>query len=759
MSEAALGLHSRTPGGPEGSGAEGGLARGPRDGGSCDVSDLDGGSSVPDAAYHRHSSMDHLDVGFREWYSNYRRRSSNLSDLSSRRSSYDLTSRRSSNCSARGYSSEFSSEFEEYYDNFQSQERHKYHTIKEEVGSSVVLEFASNLAASLLQVCTQEASALCPSPRDFKNNLPHDQGYEKPTPIKLSPSSTNGQFFPGSDFNDFDKENGCVNGMSGEEKHIRKFVDAMFEEMWPFSQESDTDVRHFGEQSDVQNEITNMCCLYKHNMKDNQNISAESLDNQPYDSQDISLRYGRSYSQYCDDQKLDEEVLLAVADRIVSKAFQEALLEFRYLSAKNIRRNMSESSLSDHSMEEKDQLDSSMQESINRSNSISKCDRKNVSPAMKVAERMMSGLFSQKIPHSLSSSKASDASRLISQEMAIANDAVDPNFPKQAQICDTNIKVVIDSVPTKHSSVTSDKLSQSKLDMYNRLADRILQGGFNFTSEAPSSTIAQSVVSIGSSQVSHPITTTSDYDRVPSHGSHTVQSSQPEIDSAQESCASRNRTSSNSSSHSSSARKAIREQIKQEIVSQKDRDNQMAGASGSRSKPENVVSQCPEPHSVSSTPNYELLGARPKVRPGQPPIVQLVPSVEPPPPFIQGFMSDKPDTSAAMNTSNSAVKSDKASTTLMNTSTSGYISDKTSGSVTKHTSTSGVQSSTPSEGAPINTSTSDSSDTSSNSYRLPSSSPDTSSSDNSGQHPHPHQTIKASRTAASQASHSPVSGW
>ncbi|WAR27440.1 PARG1-like protein [Mya arenaria] len=115
--------------------------------------------SLVDSIQQRQSSMDHLDVNFREWYNNYRRRSSNLSDLSSRRSSYDCASRRSSNCSARGgYSSEFSSEFEEYYDNFQQQERYKYHTITEEVGSAAVMEFASTLAASLLQAGTQEAA-------------------------------------------------------------------------------------------------------------------------------------------------------------------------------------------------------------------------------------------------------------------------------------------------------------------------------------------------------------------------------------------------------------------------------------------------------------------------------------------------------------------------------------------------------------------------------------------------------------------------
>ena len=78
-----------------------------------------------------------------------RRRSSNLSDVGSRRSS-DLASRRSS--SSTRYSSDLSSDFEELYESFQRQEaRHRPAAIKEEMptaGPSGLQDFVSSMVGA-----------------------------------------------------------------------------------------------------------------------------------------------------------------------------------------------------------------------------------------------------------------------------------------------------------------------------------------------------------------------------------------------------------------------------------------------------------------------------------------------------------------------------------------------------------------------------------------------------------------------------------
>ncbi|KAJ8311230.1 hypothetical protein KUTeg_011216 [Tegillarca granosa] len=114
--------------------------------------------------------MDYLDVDVQEWYNRFRRRSSNLSDITSRRSSCEILSRRSS-CSR--YSSDFSSEFEEFYDNFQKREQMFVNpTIKEEVCSPTINEFASSLVASILQEGTFEAAHTSSGLQKFHDHIP-----------------------------------------------------------------------------------------------------------------------------------------------------------------------------------------------------------------------------------------------------------------------------------------------------------------------------------------------------------------------------------------------------------------------------------------------------------------------------------------------------------------------------------------------------------------------------------------------------------
>ena len=108
-------------------------------------------------------NMDHLDVDFLpDWVTRFRRRSSNLSDFGSRRSS----------CSTR-YSSDFSSEFEEYYENFQKREQQVIHkTITEEICHPAITDYAANLVAKLLSEGTSAAVSYCKKVQKFDDSIP-----------------------------------------------------------------------------------------------------------------------------------------------------------------------------------------------------------------------------------------------------------------------------------------------------------------------------------------------------------------------------------------------------------------------------------------------------------------------------------------------------------------------------------------------------------------------------------------------------------
>ncbi|KAK3092578.1 hypothetical protein FSP39_004576 [Pinctada imbricata] len=119
--------------------------------------------------------MDHLDVDLRDWVTRFRRRSSNLSDVGSRRSS----------CSTR-YSSDFSSEFEEYYENFQKREQQvRHNTITEEVCHPVIADYAINLVAKLLAEGTAAAANKVKNVEKFGSSIPQG-ATTKPKPRKLS---------------------------------------------------------------------------------------------------------------------------------------------------------------------------------------------------------------------------------------------------------------------------------------------------------------------------------------------------------------------------------------------------------------------------------------------------------------------------------------------------------------------------------------------------------------------------------------------
>ncbi|XP_060606264.1 uncharacterized protein LOC132758593 [Ruditapes philippinarum] len=390
---------------------------------------------------HRQSSMDHLEVNFRDWYANYRRRSSNLSDLSSRRSSYDLASRRSSACSARGYSSEYSSEFEEYYDNFQQQEqKYKYHTIKEEVGSTTVSEFASTLAASLLRQGAEEASGFIP--HNFHGSQP-SYDIQRPLPVRVSTASL-------STLDSIENEEAIVR-----EDCIRQYVDEMFEIIWPFS---DNDIE-VDDGTTPGAEIKQRILEYKSDYFNN--IKINVLRDRINDGE------GENDKVEDEQNEIDERLLVAVADRMVTIAFQEALFEYRYLMS-TFDKNMlqiSESSQSDHSIDAKDQSELSSSESNQSRSKKNLNSNSNLDPAYRVAEKVLSGLFSKKeteLPSNINPSLAEPQS----------------NIPKQ-EICDTKLLVVESISPKSHSTNSDDsELSAAKRrEMFSRIADKELSSG------------------------------------------------------------------------------------------------------------------------------------------------------------------------------------------------------------------------------------------------------------------------------------------
>ncbi|XP_052245457.1 uncharacterized protein LOC127854454 isoform X2 [Dreissena polymorpha] len=451
----------------------------------------------------RHSSMDHLDVGFREWYNQYRRRSSNLSDLSSRRSSYDLASRRSSGCSQRGYSSELScSDFEEYNENsLQNQDqRFKYHTIKEEGGSSTVLEFAASLAACLVRAGTMEAVVRSPSPHGYPVDFLQDgKGYKRPAAFRLSSVSAPDTLVnPSEEEPDFQMNEGCV----------RNYVHNLFSEVWPFPSEEDFEYST-SLCNEVRKEIQKGCAMSSSLIgvsRAEPLVTSDDVDS----SNPVECQYDAlndSFSVVCEyngakNSEVDEQILLAVADRIVSIAFQEALIDYRCtLSVQNSHmfQCVSESSQSDHSMDVRDQSESSCSDTSSQSE-LRLQNNIYADPAEIVAEKMVSGLFGKNQPVTAKADSKSDDMHMSNRDSCIKYSDLKIDQSEsgchievgldsqsvsvlQTSDCDIIEKADIDStIPFKHSSQVSDNLTENQREIYNKIADRILMGGLCFTS-------------------------------------------------------------------------------------------------------------------------------------------------------------------------------------------------------------------------------------------------------------------------------------
>ncbi|KAL3847294.1 hypothetical protein ACJMK2_018213 [Sinanodonta woodiana] len=256
---------------------------------------------------------EHLEVNFREWLSR-RRRSSNLSDLSSRRSSYDVASRRSS-CSTR-YSSEFSSEFEEMYENFQMyDQKYKYHTIKEELGGSVVNEFASNLALQLLDEVTAEIGESDFCVLDFHNVQPA-VGTSRPLPLKQYDSAVK-------------ETSNCVPLSIAE-----KYVDDLFNGIWPFPVGKDQKLS-----TQCQQEIRHILSQY---CNKNKKLSPpvpgfpETVSYLSEDKQNHVSAFSITNENHTEGSKMpsEESLLLDAANNFVYQVIQEAMNEYEQMCRK-----------------------------------------------------------------------------------------------------------------------------------------------------------------------------------------------------------------------------------------------------------------------------------------------------------------------------------------------------------------------------------------------------------------------------------------
>lgn len=157
---------------------------------------------------------EYLEPDYREWLSNFRRRSSNLSDIASRRSS----------CSTK-YSSDFSSEFEDYYDSFQKREQKlKPKAIVEETAKSAVNSFATSLISNLLHDGALTAALDQTTVQKFRTGEPAST-IQKPIPVKGSTKSSKHASF-GSALLVSSKS---VQKAALSEDIVRKYVDKLFE--------------------------------------------------------------------------------------------------------------------------------------------------------------------------------------------------------------------------------------------------------------------------------------------------------------------------------------------------------------------------------------------------------------------------------------------------------------------------------------------------------------------------------------------------
>lgn len=124
----------------------------------------------------QNGSCDLLEVDYSEWLANFRRRSSQLSDLTSRRSS-----------SSTKHSSELSSDLEEIYENLVQAEKLQHGIIEEEYYGSAVSDYAAQFVDSLMHEGTSIAAQMLPGMRHFDQMTPLE-GVHRPMAVRFAGS-------------------------------------------------------------------------------------------------------------------------------------------------------------------------------------------------------------------------------------------------------------------------------------------------------------------------------------------------------------------------------------------------------------------------------------------------------------------------------------------------------------------------------------------------------------------------------------------
>ncbi|XP_071086187.1 serine-rich adhesin for platelets-like [Haliotis cracherodii] len=142
-------------------------------GSSCDRNHNQVSRTIPPQP--PNGSSDLLDVDYADWLSNFRRRSSNLSDVSRRSSS------------STKHSSDLSSDLEEIYESYLKNEKNRHSTIEEETGQAGIADFATKLVACLMQEGTSTAAQMMPGMQMFSHLAPPDNAV-KPCALRPDPS-------------------------------------------------------------------------------------------------------------------------------------------------------------------------------------------------------------------------------------------------------------------------------------------------------------------------------------------------------------------------------------------------------------------------------------------------------------------------------------------------------------------------------------------------------------------------------------------
>ncbi|XP_067669039.1 serine-rich adhesin for platelets-like [Haliotis asinina] len=140
---------------------------------SCDRNHNQFSRTTP--SQHPNGSSDLLEVDYADWLSNFRRRSSNLSDVSRRSSS------------STKHSSDLSSDLEEIYESYLKNEKKRHGTIEEETAQPGISDFATKLVACLMQEGTSTAAQMMPGMQMFSHLSPPDNAV-KPCAVHPDPS-------------------------------------------------------------------------------------------------------------------------------------------------------------------------------------------------------------------------------------------------------------------------------------------------------------------------------------------------------------------------------------------------------------------------------------------------------------------------------------------------------------------------------------------------------------------------------------------